>query len=86
MSPGAYAAHIAIAAARQELLVLPVADRDRIAELIQARVELARATALLTATDTHTVLPALTQAARRVEAAADAVAYHPAATPKAQPQ
>ncbi|RVX39149.1 hypothetical protein EDD27_1496 [Nonomuraea polychroma] len=29
MSPGSYAAHVAVAAARQELLVLPVADRDR---------------------------------------------------------
>ncbi|MGR6924323.1 hypothetical protein ACU635_59535 [[Actinomadura] parvosata] len=82
MSPGSYAAHVAVAAARQELLVLPLADRDRIAELIHARVELARTAALLPARDAHTLLPALTQAARRVEAAADAISRHPAATPK----
>ncbi|SEH03448.1 hypothetical protein SAMN05444920_1378 [Nonomuraea solani] len=83
---GAYAAHVAIAAARQELLVLPVADRDRITELIHARVELARTAALLPATDAHTLLPALTRAAQRVEAAADAIARHPAATPKGRPR
>ncbi|MEV3986908.1 hypothetical protein [Nonomuraea sp. NPDC049758] len=86
MSPGSYAAHVAVAAARQELLVLPVADRDRIAELIHARVEFARTAALLPAAEAHALLPALTQAARRVEAAADAIARHPPATPKARPQ
>lgn len=86
MSPGSYAAHVAVAAARQELLVLPLADRDRIAELIHARVELARTAALLPADEAHVLLPVLTRAARRVEAAADAIARHPSAAPKARPR
>ncbi|MFI0418375.1 hypothetical protein [Spongiactinospora sp. 9N601] len=64
---GAYAAQVVTVAARQEPLVLPVADRDRIAELIQARAELARAAALLTAAERDAVLPVLTRAARRIE-------------------
>lgn len=76
MSPGAYAAHTVTTTARHALVLLPATDRERIAELLHARIELARIATLLPTADAHTVLPALTRAARRIEQAADALTCH----------
>jgi hypothetical protein len=76
MTPGAYAAHTVTTTARHALILLPATDRERLAELLHARIELARIATLLPDAEAHTVLPELTRAARRIEQAADAIARH----------
>lgn len=87
LSLGAYAARVIVGAARQELTVVPVDERERIAELIQARIgaallaELAAAPVARRADLTATV-NAIGHAVRRIEHAADTITTARRPTPE----
>lgn len=74
LAPGAWAATMLVAVARQELVIVPTGDRARMLELVQARADLARiATLLERDAPAPEVRRQVMRAAQRVEAAADAI-------------
>ncbi|GAT67029.1 hypothetical protein PS9374_02682 [Planomonospora sphaerica] len=92
LSLGAYAARVIVGAARQELTVVPVDERERIAELIQARIALTRIGAALLAelaaapaarhADLTATVNAIGHAVRRIEHAADTITTARRPTPE----
>lgn len=74
LAPGAWAAKVLVAVARQELAIVPTGDRARMLELVQARTDLARIAEVLERTVPSPELRRqVVRAAQRVEAAADAI-------------
>ncbi|QXJ25912.1 hypothetical protein AGRA3207_007481 [Actinomadura graeca] len=74
LAPGAWAAQVLVAVARQELAIVPVSDRMRALELVLARADLARVGELLQQQSPDPEMRRqVVRAVARVEAAADAI-------------